>query len=268
MTALGLPGPVGEQPVPSEWHYTLGGQQMATPVPAAELKRLAAAGQLLPTDMVWREGMANWVTAASIKELFPPAKSAEGSSELLLPPPPRKERERAPRRSGVTLANLHPLLVLVLAILSLGLFGLYYGFRSCLDYSSRAGQRRADAAGRPLGEVRHPLWVLLLTYLTLGLYLLYSNYRVLHECAAYTKRQDINPRNELSLMLLFPPYAVYLLVCRLPELISSTQALAGLPDPLACKPVYLFLHPLMLPALPFLAVAYQDALNRAWLGAP
>jgi hypothetical protein len=266
--AGGPAGCVGEQPLPQEWHYTLGGQQMPTPVPAAELKRLATTGQLQPTDMVWRDGMANWVTAASLKDLFPPAKPAEGSSDLLPPPVPRKEHDRPERKPSRTLADLHPLLVLLLTLFTLGLFGLYYCFRTCLDFSTRGRQRRTDGAGRPLGRLRHPFWVLLLTYLSLGLYFPYWVYRVLLECSAYSARADVNARNELSLMLLFPPYTIYLAVCRLPEVVRGTQALAGVPETVAVTPGYFFLNPLMLLAIPFLALAYQDALNQVWLSAP
>jgi hypothetical protein len=55
-----------------EWYYTRQGQQQG-PVGAAQLKQLAASGQLLPTDLVWKEGLANWVPASSARGLFPPA---------------------------------------------------------------------------------------------------------------------------------------------------------------------------------------------------
>jgi len=52
-----------------QWHYSHGGGQCG-PVPAAELKRLAVSGKLLQTDMVWREGMAAWSPAGSVRGLF------------------------------------------------------------------------------------------------------------------------------------------------------------------------------------------------------
>jgi hypothetical protein len=58
--------------VADEWYYTRQGQQQG-PVGAAQLKQLAASGQLLPTDLVWKEGLANWVPASSARGLFPPA---------------------------------------------------------------------------------------------------------------------------------------------------------------------------------------------------
>jgi hypothetical protein len=52
------------------WYYTTEGKQM-DPVSIRELRRLVDDGLLKPTDMVWKDGMARWVRASSIKELFP-----------------------------------------------------------------------------------------------------------------------------------------------------------------------------------------------------
>lgn len=52
------------------WYYTTEGKQM-DPVSMKELKRLVGDGTLKPTDMVWKEGMARWIRASSVKELFP-----------------------------------------------------------------------------------------------------------------------------------------------------------------------------------------------------
>ena len=55
-----------------EMYYKHGGRQHG-PVTGAELKELAAAGKLLPDDLIWKEGMEKWVPARSVKGLFPPA---------------------------------------------------------------------------------------------------------------------------------------------------------------------------------------------------
>jgi hypothetical protein len=52
------------------WYYTTEGKQM-DPVSIRELQRLVGDGTLKPTDMVWKEGMARWIRASSVKELFP-----------------------------------------------------------------------------------------------------------------------------------------------------------------------------------------------------
>lgn len=57
------------------WYYTTEGKQM-DPVTMRELKRLVGEGVLKPTDMVWKDGMARWIRASSVKELFPDPSSA------------------------------------------------------------------------------------------------------------------------------------------------------------------------------------------------
>ena len=78
----------------AEWHYTSGGQQVG-PVSAAELKSLARAGKLAPTDMLWKEGMSEWRPASSVKELFPaPAPSVSS--------PPSPPSSSSPAVAGTT----------------------------------------------------------------------------------------------------------------------------------------------------------------------
>jgi len=53
----------------SEWHYTSGGAQLG-PVSTGQLRELARAGRVTPGDLVWKEGMAEWVAASKLKGLF------------------------------------------------------------------------------------------------------------------------------------------------------------------------------------------------------
>jgi phage shock protein PspC (stress-responsive transcriptional regulator) len=53
-----------------QWFYAQNGQKFG-PIDAAGIKQLAAAGQLQLTDLVWREGMAEWSAASRVKGLFP-----------------------------------------------------------------------------------------------------------------------------------------------------------------------------------------------------
>ena len=52
------------------WHYSKNGKQFG-PIVYTELSHLASANQLLPNDMIWKEGMTNWKPAKEIKGLFP-----------------------------------------------------------------------------------------------------------------------------------------------------------------------------------------------------
>jgi hypothetical protein len=50
------------------WFYSRQGAQ-AGPVSAEQLRAMVTGRQLLPTDLVWREGMAQWAPLQSIEEL-------------------------------------------------------------------------------------------------------------------------------------------------------------------------------------------------------
>lgn len=62
-----------------EWYYSVDGDRQG-PITSAELKKLADGGKVGPADLVWKEGMADWVAAKSIKGLFGAAAAAAGSA--------------------------------------------------------------------------------------------------------------------------------------------------------------------------------------------
>lgn len=53
-----------------EWYYQQDGRKHG-PISGADLKQLAAAGKLRPTDLIWKQGMAKGASARSVKGLFP-----------------------------------------------------------------------------------------------------------------------------------------------------------------------------------------------------
>lgn len=73
----------------TQWWYVKEGQSIG-PLTANELKSLAAGGQLSASDMVWKEGLANWLPVSSVKGLIktdsaglsPPLSSNSGSAGL------------------------------------------------------------------------------------------------------------------------------------------------------------------------------------------
>src|SRR5262245_40766209 len=67
-------------PVSQEWYYAVGNDRQG-PVSAGDLKKLADAGTLKATDLVWKDGMADWVPASSLKGLFPAGHAAPGPSK-------------------------------------------------------------------------------------------------------------------------------------------------------------------------------------------
>jgi GYF domain 2 len=263
----------------SEWHYTQNGQPAPTPVGTAQLKQLATSGLLKPDDLVWQEGMTNWLPASSIKGLFSNIKASTGEMPALAarsgartPKAEAKtDAKEAPKpevKEGPDDGGIHPLLVFLLFLVTGGLFGLVYAFQIAGQYSARFGKRKADSAGRPLGVVRHPVAVLALTWITLGYYLSYWIAQVLREGAAYTGQPDVQSRRELSLMLVIPFYSVYLAIYRVPEMVRRVQAQAGVSEEPGPPPTGMLLNPCLFLALPVLCMRQQEALNQVWISAP
>src|SRR4051812_42870290 len=84
----------------AEWYYTTNKQQMG-PVSWEELRQLAGNGLLKPTDLVWTEGMAEWVRASTQNGLFAeagvtakPGKRAAAALATEEEPPRRRRRTR------------------------------------------------------------------------------------------------------------------------------------------------------------------------------
>jgi hypothetical protein len=76
------------------WFYTRGSKRFG-PVAAAELKQLADHGELAAEELVWREGMEQWVPARRVKGLFDQDDPSPAKEEAPLATPPAKEEAAA-----------------------------------------------------------------------------------------------------------------------------------------------------------------------------
>jgi hypothetical protein len=72
--------PDREDVMSERWFYGYDGERFG-PVPLESLRQMIAAGQLLPTDLVWHDGLPGWQPASSVPAL---GFRASGPSE---PPP-------------------------------------------------------------------------------------------------------------------------------------------------------------------------------------
>jgi hypothetical protein len=71
--------------VSNNWYYTKNGQRYG-PVPDDRLRQMAATGELQPADMLWKEGMAQWVPAHAIQGLMAGAPGTKAMTPQPLPP--------------------------------------------------------------------------------------------------------------------------------------------------------------------------------------
>ena len=77
------------------WWYATGGKESG-PYTARELKSMALAEKIAPSDLIWREGLEKWLKASSVKGLFEPAAPR---SDAAAPPPPVSEPVAPPLQS-------------------------------------------------------------------------------------------------------------------------------------------------------------------------
>lgn len=55
----------------TQWYYS-GSNGQQGPVSSSELKALAGNGSLAPTDLVWKEGLEDWIEATKVRGLISP----------------------------------------------------------------------------------------------------------------------------------------------------------------------------------------------------
>lgn len=72
-------------PVPAAalWHYIKRGKTQG-PISEAALVELITRGQVQPTDLVWRAGMADWVPAAAVPQLVPRVETVLPAAENIV----------------------------------------------------------------------------------------------------------------------------------------------------------------------------------------
>ena len=77
-------------PAKDPWYYMHQGRQIG-PVSEEDLRGRIAAGQLSRGDVVWKNGMANWVAVEKVTDLLPPTRTAPPPVPAVTPrpaPPP------------------------------------------------------------------------------------------------------------------------------------------------------------------------------------
>lgn len=98
-----------------QWHYAQGTNRQG-PVPEEQLINLLRAGAVKSTDLVWSDGMSNWVPAATVPALV---SSASGPPPLVLEP-------NVPPVMMAQVAQSKGTAVIVLTVLA-GFFSIFIG---------------------------------------------------------------------------------------------------------------------------------------------
>ncbi|MFQ5731985.1 MAG: GYF domain-containing protein [Planctomycetaceae bacterium] len=132
----------------TDWYYAIDGRQYG-PVPPRELKNLAERGDISGGDLVWKEGMPDWMPASQI----------QGLSTFPSPPPPPPSApfvnvDEAPGTYSTTRRRLHtsrsmvgPMILIVAALPMIAcLFVPWWSFRLNADEEQDAEQLKGKWA--------------------------------------------------------------------------------------------------------------------------
>lgn len=84
----------------SIWYYARGESEQG-PISTAQIKALAATGALRRDDLVWKEGMENWLPASDVDELFPQSKKKGSEPERQAAPAAKDNGTPKPKPIGI-----------------------------------------------------------------------------------------------------------------------------------------------------------------------
>jgi hypothetical protein len=108
-----------------QWYYAHQGQQSG-PVSTEQIKQLAASGQLQPSDMVWKQGMAAWSPANTVEGLFAGAPGALPPGTPPVPPASRTQPGGYPVAMRFTLPDWSPGAWVILGSVALVVVSLFF----------------------------------------------------------------------------------------------------------------------------------------------
>ncbi len=76
------------QAAPAAWYFTFQGVKQG-PVTSAQLRTMAAEGKIAPADLVWKDGLPDWIPAAKVRGLFQNAAAPTANSHANPANPPQ-----------------------------------------------------------------------------------------------------------------------------------------------------------------------------------
>ena len=124
-----------------KWYYAKNGSQLG-PIDEAELRAKLDLGEVAASDLVWREGLGDWLPAGKLKELFP------------VPPLPAAAPPIPPLLVGAGIPNYlwQSILVTIFCCWPLGIPAIVYAAK--VD----GLQQRGDLAGARTASTKAKHW--------------------------------------------------------------------------------------------------------------
>ena len=169
-----------------QWFYSKNGTQLG-PVEESELRAKLASGEISTADLVWREGMTDWLPAARVAELAaltavpaaPPAVPPVSANVVNSPYAPPVSNGYGVQPQVVGQGSGKATASMVLGIVGLvfgvcGCYGLMIALPCCILAIIFGGQFKKDAALNPalVGELGKAKAGVIMGWIGLGLSLL------------------------------------------------------------------------------------------------
>lgn len=157
-----------------QWYYSKNGIQLG-PVAEDELRAKLATGEILQSDLIWNESMADWLPASRVPDL-----SAPPAIGTLPGPLPQPIGYPAPPY-GVPVASGKATASMVLGIVGLifgicGCYGIVISLPCCIIAIVFGGQVKAAAAQNPglAGELGKAKAGVIMGWIGLGVAILFT----------------------------------------------------------------------------------------------
>lgn len=121
------------------WYVTRGGQSLG-PFTSQQLKEMASRGQIQPTDLIWTEGLTEWVAAGSSVDLFPPSAEPQHVVQNVAVNQEVSQQLAKERRNLDRINALRICAICTQAIWAIELFVIIPAFADSPDNSGPAGR--------------------------------------------------------------------------------------------------------------------------------
>jgi hypothetical protein len=150
-----------------QWYYSSNATQMG-PVTDAELRAMLASGKVSSTDMVWREGMKDWLPASSVPGL---CVMPQAGGNLYQPPVHPGSYDAPVPTSGLAIASLVCGIVGIVTCFLPGIAAVICGHMALKQMAAPNAQvtgRGMAVAGLVLGYFSILLMVAMIALIFLG----------------------------------------------------------------------------------------------------
>lgn len=144
-----------------QWYYSKNGTQLG-PVAQSELISKLASGEVSPSDLVWKDGMADWIPAAQVADLRPVTSApapvstvAPGSPATPYSPPVSPYAPPAVTSEVIPSYLWQSIVVTLLCCMPLGVVGIINAAK--VDTLKRAG----DIIGAKTASANAKKWTLI-----------------------------------------------------------------------------------------------------------